>query len=107
MMRMESPKQACLCQTQHPRRQMSAPHAARAVIVRAAHDRVAEYPLRALIVQRRFWTPTKHGEPVPLGMPAAPDLVLDKVEGGLLKMRRTACRHLAQMGLQVAVALAK
>src|SRR5205085_1583615 len=87
MMRIEAPQQDRLQHTEHPRRQVGAPHAARAVIVLAAHHRVAEYPLRAIIVHCHFWTPGKHGEPVPVGMQAAQDLVLDKVKVGLLPMR--------------------
>jgi hypothetical protein len=41
MMRIEAPKQDRLQHTEHPRRQVGAPHAARAVIVLAAHHRVA------------------------------------------------------------------
>src|SRR5712692_8069886 len=40
-------------------------------------------------------------------MQATQDLLLDKVEVGLLKMRLAAGLHLAQLGLQVAVALDK
>ena len=40
-------------------------------------------------------------------MQAAQDLVLDKVEVGLLQMRLAADLHLAQLGLEVAVALDK
>ncbi len=107
MMRIEAPQQDRLQHTEHPRRQVGAPHATRAIRVLAAHDRVAEYPLRAIIVHCYFWPPDKHGEPVPVGMQATQDLVLDKVEVGLLPMRLAAGLHLAQLGLQVAVALAK
>ena len=107
MMRIEAPQQDRLQHTEHPRRQVGAPHATRAIIVLAAHDRGAEYPLRAIIVHRHFWPPDKHGESVPVGMQATQDLLLDKVEVGLLKMRLTAGLHLAQLGLQVAVALDK
>src|ERR1043166_8654779 len=40
-------------------------------------------------------------------MQAAEDLVLDKMEVGLVQMRLAAGLHLAQLGLQVAVALDK
>src|SRR2546425_11073113 len=90
------------------RRRPGAPvDAARRVIVLAALRRVAWFPLRGIIVHRHFWPPDKHGEPVPVGMQATQDLLLDKVEVGLLKMRLAAGLHLAQLGLQVAVALDK
>src|SRR5712691_3175930 len=60
-----------------------------------------------IIVHCHFWTPDKHGEPVPVGMQAAQDLLLNKVEVGFLKMRLAAGLHLAQLGLQVAVAFDK
>src|SRR4030095_13412933 len=107
MMRIEVPQQDRLQHTEHHRRQVGAPHAARAVIVLAAHHRGAEYPLRAIIVHRHFWTSDKHGEPVPVVMQAAQNLVLDQVEGGLLEMRLAAGLHLAQLDLQVTVTLDK
>ena len=107
MMRIEAPQQDRLQHAEHPRRQVGAPHAARAVIVLAAHHRVAEYPLRGIIVHRHCWTPDKHGEPVPVGTQTAQDLVLDQVEIGVWKMRLAAGLHLAELGLQVAVAFDK
>ena len=50
-------KQGGLDHTKQYRRQVGARHAARAVIILAAHHRVAEYRLRAIIVHRHFWTP--------------------------------------------------
>jgi hypothetical protein len=51
MMRIEAPKQDRLQHTEHPRRQVGAPHAARAVIVLAPHDWVV---YRSTV----FWTPS-------------------------------------------------
>src|SRR5260221_5595129 len=107
MMRIEAAQRGRWQHADHRRRQVGAPRAARAVIVLAAHRRVAEYPLRGIIVHRHFWTPDKHGEPVPVGMQTAQDLVLAKVEIGVWKMRRAAGLHLAELGLQVAVAFDK
>jgi len=90
MMRIGVPKQACLCQTQHPRRQMSA-HTLPSRHRSCGPDRLRSIR-SALLLSSAASGAHQTREARPTGMPAAPDLVLDKVEGGLLKMRRTACR---------------
>jgi hypothetical protein len=107
MVRIETPQQGCLPHAHHPRREVGAPHAARAIRVLAAHDWVAQAPFRGLIVHRHFWAPHKDGEPVPVVVQTAQDLVFGKVERGLLERCLAAGVHLAQFRLQVAVALDK
>ncbi len=107
MVRIEAPQQDRLHHTKHHRGQVSAPHAARAVIVLAAHNRVAQDALRRVIVHRHFRALDKDREAIPVVMQAAQDLFLDKVEVGIEKIRLTARLHLAHVGLQVAMALGK
>jgi len=104
MMRMGVPQsKPCLCQTSTSfAARMSAPHRwPEPVIVRAA-PRPGLRSIRSalLLSQRRFWDgPPNTGSPSHWVCRRPPDLVLDKVEGGLLKMRRTACRHSSSDGV--------
>ena len=78
MVWIETPQQNGLDHTKHHRRQVGAPHAARAVIVLAAHDRVAEYPLRGIIVHRHFRALDKDRESRPVVMQTAQHLRLPR-----------------------------
>ncbi len=84
MVWIEAPKQDRLQHTEHPRRQVGTPHAARAVVVLAAHHRVTQGAFRHVIVHRHFRASHKDREPLPVGVQTTQDFVLGQVEGGLL-----------------------
>ncbi len=99
MVRIEAPKQDGLDHTKHHRSQVGAPHAARAIIVLAPYNRVAQDALCCVVIHGHFGAPHKDREPVPVVVEAGQDLVLGTVEFGLVQMRLAALLHLVQFRL--------
>src|SRR5260221_11582200 len=93
----ETPTQTVWNHTKHHRRQVGPPHAPRAVIGLAAHDRVAEYPLRGIIVHRHFRALGKDRESLPVVMQTAQDLSRGEMEVGLLKILLKTSWQLVQL----------
>src|SRR6266852_2494143 len=107
MVRIEAPQQHRLHHTKHHRGEVGTPYAARAVVVFAAHHRVAQYPFRRVVVHRHFRTLNKDRETAPVVVEALQDLLLGTVKVWLVKMALTASLHLAQVALQVKMVLYK
>src|SRR2546428_13055454 len=100
MVWIEAPKQDRLQHAKHPCCQVGTPHAARAVIVLAAHHRVPQDALRRVIVHRPSWALDKDREAIPGLMQAAKNLFLAKWAARTEKMRFTPHLHRAKGSLQ-------
>src|SRR5207245_7546729 len=86
---------------------MGTPYAARAIIIFAANNRVTQNPFCRVVVHGHLRTTNKHAEPVPVVAHAAQNLVLGHMQGRLLPMHLPTSLHLAQLGLQIGLALDK
>jgi hypothetical protein len=84
---------------------MRAPYPRRAIIILAPHNRVAQRPFCGSVVHGHFRALDKDGESIPVVLETTEDFELGTVEVWLLKRRLAAALHLAQVALELAVAL--
>src|SRR5215468_6758478 len=107
MMWIEAPQQDGLQYAKHHSGQLSTPHAARTIIVLAAHNRGAQRSFRGIVVHGHFWALHKDGQAIPMVAQTGEDLGLGQVKVLGLQLALTAGPHPAEVALQLTVALKK